>query len=115
MSTSFKLTILDPCKRTTVSKISIENFHSFSGYVVQSKVPYNFIDSVSTTLGILSYCGALNLTCNVTISNTTMPFMNVANNAYFTFSPPAYYTNFATQNLTLTAYIVDYYPQIMVN
>ena len=51
------VTVLDPCRRTTLNSQTIQNFTSFERQSTISVQSYTFADTIETLSGILDYCG----------------------------------------------------------
>ena len=56
-SSTIALQVLDPCLRTVIRDINVEDMIAFATYTAMSQVSYNFTDSIDLLESSLDYCG----------------------------------------------------------
>ena len=56
-SSTIALQVLDPCLKTVISDLNVEDMIAFATYTAMSQVSYNFTDSIDLRGSTLDYCG----------------------------------------------------------
>jgi len=56
-SSIITLRVLDPCLKTVIGDLNVEDLIAFATYTAISQVSYNFTDSIDLLESSLDYCG----------------------------------------------------------
>ena len=56
-SSTITLQVLDPCLKTVISDLNVEDMIAFATYTAISQVSFNFTDSIDLLESTLDYCG----------------------------------------------------------